>query len=304
MEFYVVDPKELDYQEWIERVRGFCEEYGKPFTEEEGGLYFLGDDIASPWHEHSVKFTIEGDEGGIIELRDEDRAFYVFTDDLRHLDQGEMRETLGFQSSPPGAVYGFRAANTKGCRFHLGPVGQAGFLVRDEEADYPPQLALKDVWSLFFGTIRHLQSNLSRIQDLRGRRAERVSFDFEVDVTFAHPASLDALSELLAEEQGYERHKSTLRATFRDRDHAFVHRFAAELPEDEEDFKEASFRAVWRGTLEGKEYEIVFCGIERRALRPFVQMPLHRTSKALMDALRAHLKGHRIDRQEYLQIGE
>lgn len=300
MEFYVVDPKELDFSQWVEHIRAFCEEYGLPYTETEGGLYFLGDDIASPWHEDSVLFQIDGEDGGIIEVRASDENFYVFTDDLSHFDRREMREAMGYEASPPGVIYGFRSGNKKGCRFHHGPIDSISFLVREEEADYPPMLELPEVWRLFFRTVRFLQHNLSRVQDLRGRRAERVTFDFEVDLTFDHVASLDALSEILAEEQGYERHKSSLRATFRDRDIEFIEKFVSELPPEAEDFQAVLVRAVWRGQLDGEEYEIMHAGVERRQLRPFVQMPLHRSSKAMVDAMRTYLKGHRIDRQEYL----
>jgi hypothetical protein len=299
MEFYVVDPKDLDFNEWSDRVRAFLDEEQCPYTVEDGGLYYIGDDVAAPWHEDSLLFKVDGDEGGMIELRDGDRNFYVFTDDLSGFDDREIKESMGFQSRTPLTLYGFRMGNQKGCRFHLGPSTGLSFFVDDDDADYPPILPLSDVWKLFFRSVRWLQQNISRIQDALPFRVEKMCMDFEVDLQFAHPASLDVLNEILSDEDGFERSRGALRATFRDRDLTFLMRFIAELPPDPEDFDEAQIRVVWRGTVDGAEREVFFTGVERRHLRPFVQLPFHRTSKSLLDKLRNHFKGHRVDRQEY-----
>jgi len=309
MEFYVVDPKSRDYQAWTADIRDFLAEQAFDFTEEGGDLYYLGDDIAVPWNESSTLFTIEGGEGGIIEVRDTDRHFYAFADDLDLFDPREVREAVGYNGDRPvGAVYGFEWNNTKGCRFHLGPwknrpkeddrrVGS--FFTDPQIGDYPPVLHLEDVWALFFRAIYWLSNNTSRLQDLKKINVEKVYMDFEAQVEFAHPASLDGLSELLAEEEGYERSKAGLRATFRDRDLAWIQRFVSLLPTEGEDFEKGLFRAVWRGVCQGEEREVFYVGVERRNLRPFIQLPYHRTSKALLERFRTRFKGHRIDRQEY-----
>jgi len=128
---------------------------------------------------------------------------------------------------------------------------------------------------------------------------ERAYLDFEVQVSFKHPASLDVLNELLASEEGYERSRNGLRATFRERDLNWIRDFVSLLPEDMDDFDEALFRAAWRGLSDGEEKEVFYVGVERRKLRPFVQLPVHRTSKKLIDKVRTFFKGHRIDRQDY-----
>ena len=90
------------------------------------------------------------------------------------------------------------------------------------------------------------------------------------------------------------------RATFRDRDLSFVRELVSMLPPEPEDFEHVLVRGVWRGQQDDEEREVFHVGVERRNLRPFVQMPVHRTSKALVDRFRSFFKGHRIDRQEYL----
>jgi hypothetical protein len=300
MEFYVVDPKDRDFGGWTNEVRSFLVEKDLPFVETGGALYFLGDDIATPWHEDSVVFKVEGEEGGIIEVRDSDRAFYVYTDDFKLLDDRDFRESVGYRPHSPDSLYGFKWGNEKGCRFHLGPAKGVSYLCGDEETDHPPQLSIGESWMLLFSTMRWIGGSMSRLQDLKGFRAEKITLDFSVDVAFKHPASLDALNELLSEEEGYERTKKTLRATFRDRDASWIKRFIEDLPTDPADFGEAQFRVIWRGTVNGKDREITYCGLERRNLRPFVQMPLHATSKSFLDHARTAFKGHRIDRQEYL----
>ena len=75
MEFYVVDPKDSDYSHWTDRVRDFLNSESMKYSEASGELYYLGDDVASPWDEASVLFTVEGEDGGIIEVRDTDEHF-------------------------------------------------------------------------------------------------------------------------------------------------------------------------------------------------------------------------------------
>lgn len=299
MEFFVVDPKETAFIEWAEKVREFLKLEGLEYTEADGELYYLGDDIAVPWDENSILFTIDGEDGGVIELRDTDRSFYVFADDLDIFDEREVEEATGYQGRISGALYGFQWNNQSGCRFHLGPTTGVYFFCEGDEADYPPRLELADSWALFFRAAHWVGNSVSRIQDLKELSADKVVMDFEVKVSFKHPASLDALNELLVDEDGYERTRTELRATFRDRDLGWVRNFVSLLPTDDEDFEDALFRAVWRGTTDKGDIEVFYLGIERRNLRPFVQLPVQRTSKSLLDRFRNFFKGHRIDRQEY-----
>ncbi len=299
MEFYVVDPKSTDYQGWTDQIRIFLTESDDAFTEAGGELYYLGDDIATPWDEESVLFTVIGENGGVVEVRDVDRNFYVFADDLDLFGERETRDATGYTSRSVGALYGFEWNNHKHCRFHLGPSTGSHFFCEGDSSDFPVALPLEDVWAQFFRAVYWLGNNTSRLQDLKRVNVEKVFMDFEVDVSFAHPASLDVLTDILVEESGYERSRSGVRAVFRNRDLAWIQRFVSLLPTDSKDFDRAFFRAVWRGLSEGEEREVFFVGVERRNLRPFVQMPLHRTSKKFLERFRARFKGHRIDRQEY-----
>jgi hypothetical protein len=301
MEFYVIDPKDGDFAAWTQRVRGFLQAQSLPFTEAEGQLYFIGDDVATPWDEGSVLFTVEDDENpGVVEVRDADRNVYVFSDDLAIFDEREVRSALGVHSFKTGAVFGFEWANAKACRFHLGPSERVSYFCEGDEADCPSALELPDTWQLFFRVCDWIGSSTSRIQDLKLINVERAYLDFEVQVNFKHPASLDVLNEILTAEDGFERTKTGLRATFRERDLAWIRDFVSLLPQDNEDFDDALFRAVWRGLSDGEEKEVFYVGVERRKLRPFVQLPVHRTSKQLIDKVRTHFKGHRIDRQDYV----
>lgn len=301
MEFFVVDPKRDDYARWTQRVRTFLTEAELDFTEEDGGLYYLGDDVATPWAENSILFTVNDDEAsGVIEVRDVDKSFYTFADDLSLFDDREVKEAVGLMARSPAALYGFRANDSKGCRFHRGPSTNLYFFCEDQEADYPHAMALEDVWALFFRSVHWLSNNTSRIQDFKQINVEKVHMDFHADVEFAHPASLDYLiMEMLGDDEGYERTKTGLKARFRDRDLSWMRQFVKHLPPELGDFVSAQFKAVWWGICEGEEREIFYAGAEKRELRPFVQLPVHRTSKALMDKFRAFFKGHRIDRQEY-----
>ncbi len=299
MEFFVVDPKQHAYDDWTERVREFLGNESINFTESQGEIYYLGDDVATPWNEDSVLFTVDGDEGGLIEVRDQDEHFYVFIDDLDLFDDREISDSIGFRGVRMGPLYGFRWNSRSSCRFHTGPSVGNHYFCKDDERDVPPRLHLEDVWAQFFRAVYWLGGNTSRLQDLKGINVEKVYLDFEVDVAFTHPASLDGLFEVLVEEDGFERTSNGVKAVFKDRDMAWIQRFVSLLPNGKDDFESAFFRAVWRGLSEGVEREVYFVGVERRQLRPFVQLPVHRTSKEFMNKFRSHFKGHRIDRQEY-----
>ncbi|MEZ4469503.1 MAG: hypothetical protein R3F60_01625 [bacterium] len=301
MEFYVVDPKDYDFSEWAKRIREFLKEEKMEFTEEDGGLYYIGDDVATPWAENSLLFTVEDDDqGGVIELRDVDTNFYTFSDDLSLFEDREVKEAVGLIARSPRALYGFRSNDTVGCRFHRGPSRNLHFFCEDQEADYPHAMALEDVWSLFFRVVNWLSGSTSRIQDFKGINVEKVHLDFEVEVEFTHPSCLDPLLEILADEDNPDvRTRSGLRGLFHDRDLTWIRRFVKALPPEEEYFESAIIRAKWWGTANGERVDIFNAGVERRELRPFIQIPVHRTAKELVDKFRAHFKGHRIDRQEY-----
>ena len=115
---------------------------------------------------------------------------------------------------------------------------------------------------------------------------------------FLSICSLEALFEILVDEDGCRQVRMASVLYFVT-EVAWIKRFVSLLPTRPEDFERAFFRAVWRGACEGEEREVYYIGVERRQLKPFVQLPLHRTSKEFITKFRAHFKGHRIDRQEY-----
>jgi hypothetical protein len=299
MEFYVVDPKTNDFDTWTDRVRDFLSAESMSYVESTGQIYYLGDDVAMPWDEASVLFSVDGEDGGVVEIRDADEHFYVFVDDLDLFDEREVRDSIGYRGMSMGPLFGFKWNSQNGCRFHTGPSVGNSYFCDSQDRDVPPRLHLEDVWAQFFRVVYWLGGNTSRLQDLKGINVEKVFLDFEVDLSFKHPASLDGLFEILVDEDGFDRTRTSLRATFRDRDLAWIQRMVSLLPTNSDAFESAFFRAVWRGLSEGEEREVYYVGVERRQLKPFVQLPLHRTSKEFMAKFRTHFKGHRIDRQEY-----
>jgi hypothetical protein len=230
MEFFVVDPKEYTFSQWAAKIRDFLKEEKLKYAEEDDEIYYQGDDIAAAWDENSILFKVKGPLSGLVELRDEDRNFYVFTDDLDLFDDREVKEAVGMQSRSAGALYGFSWHDQKKCQFHRGPSLDFHYFYDEEEADHPPALDVEDAWGLFFRSVQWISDNISRIQDLKAIKLDDISLDLEVDVEFAHPASLDGLTEILVEEDGYERTRTSLRATFRDRDIGWLRRFASLLP--------------------------------------------------------------------------
>lgn len=301
MEFFVVDPKDYSYAEWAQKIREFLRAEGLEYAEEDGKLCYKGDDIAMPWGEDSLLFQVRGGEAltGVIELREEDEHFYVISDDLDIFDDREVKEAIGLLSRPAGALYGFSWRDEKKCRFHQGPSTGFYYFYDDEEGDYPPVLDLPDVWALFFRVGDWIANQLGRIQDLKGVHADEVRLDLDVELNFHHPAALDALNEVLCDEEGFERTRTGLRASFRGRDLGWLRKLVALLPPDDEPFDRAFVRAAWTGTVGGQPREIFYAGVERRRLRPFVQLPVHGTTKDLLDKFRNHFKGHRVERQEY-----
>ncbi len=300
MEFFVVDPKEHNFNQWAAKIREFLKEEKLKYSEEDGEIYYQGDDIAAAWDENSILFKIKGPLSGLIELRDEDRNFYVFTDDLDLFEDREVKEAVGMQSRSAGALYGFSWHDQKKCQFHRGPSLDFHYFYDEEEADHPPPMDIEDAWVLFFKSVQWISDNVSRIQDLKNIKVDDVNLDLEVDIEFKHPSSLDGLTEVLVEENGYDRTRTSLRATFRDRDIGWLKRFTGLLPTEPDDIERAMFRAVWRGASESQRgTEVFYIGMERRLLRPFIQMPVHRTSKELVEKFKTFFKGHRIARQEY-----
>ena len=48
MEFYVVDPKNQEYDSWVKKVRTFLTKSKLDYQENTGELYYVGDDVATP----------------------------------------------------------------------------------------------------------------------------------------------------------------------------------------------------------------------------------------------------------------
>ncbi len=300
MEFYIVDPKDLSFSDWSQKIKELLESEKLEYTAIPGGLSFINDDVAEPWNEESLLFKVTDERSkGEIELRAEDNHFYIVSDDLTIFENSDFKDVIGYRPHRAGAVFGFEFLSQKGCRFHSGPSKGACFLC-DPDEDFPPQLELPAIWNLLIKCIYWIASNINRVQDIKKITSDKLMLDFDVDVSFTHPASLDALSELLKEDDGYDAKRTSLRATFKEREISFIREFANLLPQDPESYDRASFKAVWRcEDINGKKHELFHIGIERRNLRPFVQIPLQASDKKLVELIRNNFKGHRIDKQEH-----
>ncbi len=306
MEFYVIDPKEFTYSQWMKKIRDFLDEAGLKYETTPGGLYYLGDDIAEPWSEESFLFKITDERApGIIELRDGDNAVYAYADDLTIFDGPDIKEALGCTPRRARAVFGFEHMSLKGkeaCRFQPGPSPGLCFLCAQDD-EFPQHLTMQEVWNLVFKMIYWIGNNLNRVQDLNQVSTDKISIDFEVNLSFVHSSSMDALNEILAQEDGYERQKNSIRATFRERTIPFLREFTSLLPTDQDEFEKLLCRAVWRcEDQDNKRHDLFFVGAERRHLAPFIQLPVQATSRQLIEDLRAYLKGHRIDKRDHSLI--
>ena len=155
-------------------------------------------------------------------------------------------------------------------------------LCDNDDSDIPPVPAVGRRLGSIFRAIYWLGGNTSRLQDLKGVSVEKIFLDFEVNLDFTHPASLDNLFELLLDESGFERTKTGLEL------HSWTEILlgssASEAccrPRKKLTSKVAFFRAVWRGLESGTDAEVFHVGVEKRRLKPFIQMPVQRSSKHL-----------------------
>ena len=117
---------------------------------------------------------MDGDDGGVVEVRDIDRNFYVFSDDLDLFDEREVRDSIGYRGATMGVLYGFDWNSDKGCRFHAGPSIGNRYFCFGHDTDVPPALHLEDVWAQFFRALYWIGGNTSRLQDLKGINVEKV----------------------------------------------------------------------------------------------------------------------------------
>ena len=261
------------------------------FTESTGDLYYVGDDVAVAWDEASVLFTVDGDDGGVVEVRDIDRNFtFSLTTSICSMSRGShLSATAGQRWASSTGLIGIA---TK-VRFHAGPSIGNRYFCFGHDTDVPPALHLEDVWAQFFRALYWIGGNVS--SGLRASTLRRF-FSILMSLTSVQLLLRRCLKSWLTK-MGMNV-PSGLRAVFRD-EMLQVNNFVSLLPTSPDQFDKAFFRAVWRGLAEGENKEVYYIGVERRNLKPFVQLPLQRTSKTFMEKFRAHFKGHRIDRQEY-----
>ena len=181
----------------------------------------MGDDVATPWRE-GLFFSVDGEEGGVVEIRDHDHSFYVFLDDLDLFDSEKSVRRPDTAQSPWGL---FMVSNGAASSLQVSSwsVCQHSLLVREDNADVPPTLYLEDVWAQFFGLFIGSKRTHLDCKTSRGKRREDL-FGLRSEVRFHTRCILRQPLRNLADESGFERTKTGIRAVFADRDLAWIQR--------------------------------------------------------------------------------
>ena len=153
--------------------RDFLSDESLSFTESTGEVFYLGDDIAVPWDEDSVLFSVGGEEGGVVEVRDADEHFYVFIDDLDLFDEKEIKDSIGYRGMSMGPLFGFRWNDQGTCRFHTGPSVGNSYFCDSQDRDVPPRLHFRRcLGSIFSGHLLAWWQHITRSGPERYQRRE------------------------------------------------------------------------------------------------------------------------------------
>ena len=138
MEFDVIDPKDHGFEDWICKVETFLEQFPE-YDKREGELYFVRDDIAEPWREESIVYEVDGEDGGVIEVRSEDQQIYIFVEEFAGRNLKETKDISSFQVHSPGSVYGFTQQSASQSRFHEGPIENSYFIYPGGKLEHSPK---------------------------------------------------------------------------------------------------------------------------------------------------------------------
>ena len=305
MIFDVIDPKDHTLDEWIGMVEDFLNSYNDDDYERlEGELYFTQDDISEPWGEESILYTVLGDTGGKIEVRGTDAQVYMFTEEFAGRNLKDTKDSYQFHLWSPNAVYGFSHNNLGKSRFHEGPINGIYFLYQGERAEFPQSTQYERLWG--GGLLKAYNWIHQQINRFLGQRiheeVDHIQQRLEMHVEFTHPASVNASLDLLPNRAAIKRRSDKiLEVSWTSPTFDQLREFFEGLPTEEANYHKLHVRLVWEAVLvEGGLREITYLGAEKRNLKPLIQLPRHRCSKSFREKFKAHFKGYRVDRQDYM----
>ena len=304
MLFDVIDPKEHTFNEWIHKVETFLETYDPNYERLEGELHFNQDDIADPWGEESILYTVDGPKGGKIELRGTDDRFYMFTEEFAGRNLKDTKDGNQFHLVAPSCVYGFTHNNLSKSRFHDGPISGIYFLYQGERAEFPQATPLERLWGgVLLKAIYWIHNQVSRFQEQkRITDVEHTHYRLELEVEFNHKSAVNLVIDKVHNRTAIKkREDKTLVLAWKSPTFEQLRELFEGMPTEPLQYANLKLRVVWEANLvDGSIQEITYIGAEKRALKPLVHMPKMRTSKELREAFKAHFKGYRVDKQEYL----
>ena len=304
MIFDVIDPKEHSFNEWIDKIENFLGSYDPNYQREEGELYFCQDDIAEPWGEESILYTVPGPNGGKIELRGVDEQVYLFTEEFAGRNLKDTKETNFFHLVAPSCVYGFAHNNLEKSRFHKGPIQGIYFLYQGDRAEFPQSISYERLWGgVLIKAIYWIHNQVGRFQEQKKIvDIEQTQYRLEMDVEFQHPSAVNMVIENIHNRMAIKSRKDK-RLVLDWRAPTFEHmkELFEGMPKVSEQYANLKIRIVWEAQFtEGGSQEVTYIGAEKRELKPLIHLPKTRTSKAFRDAFKSHFKGYRVDKQDYL----
>ena len=97
-------------------------------------------------------FSVDGDEGGLIEVRDRDENFYVFIDDLDLFDEREVTDSIGSRAFGWDHSTDFVGIAAVVVVSMQGPQS-AIYFCKDDERDVPPAALRRCMGTIFDGLL-------------------------------------------------------------------------------------------------------------------------------------------------------
>lgn len=316
MEFDVIDPKKHSFDEWLTMVDTFLVGYTKThnlsYTRREGSVYYAQDDIADVWSEDTVLFEVEGESGGLIEVRDGDENIYLFTDDFAGRNLKDSKDGHTFHITRPRVVYGFKHSphpdKSEQSIFYGAPIHKVYFMHQGDSEEFILPTSCERLWSKNGGLqeiIQWVHNQTGRIQEQKGiTNVERSVNIFQLQVGLTHPALVTHLLEAVRSRNAISERDPQGRyvgITLENPNSDHLRDIFNALPSEPEYFDSISLNMSWGVELieAGERQEVTYIGAEKRAMKPMVQLPRRKTSKLFKDAFKAHFKGYRLVKHVY-----
>jgi hypothetical protein len=313
MEFYIIDPKDESFDTWTSKIRAFLRNQYPQFEEKQHEFYFASKNIATPWLEDVTVFEVPGEEGGVIEVRDEDQQIYMFIDQFTARNLKDNKDHLSakhFNFHVPDIVYGFEQESLNLNRFHFGPIHHVQFMYQGQDQTFPtPYTPQKLFQTGFPAAYQMVHQQLHRLQELRKYQTEKLFSVFDVTFSFASPVLLQRLKELYKNRFWDQFDKSSASIKIENPNLDQIKELFACFPIESGAYVKFQGKLSWQAYLsnhpknDGKNKEsavqISNLYFEKRSLKPFIQIPILRCSKIFQDKCYQEFKGYRIHRHTH-----